>query len=206
MHTHPPALSPAAARGLLAAAGVAGALIFTGCGLLDGPPDNDPPCDAGEAGCAQADPTGDATTAAPADGVEGNTGGDAQPTPDTASSPVPSTAPTDSASDEEDWISTESLAGDESVHLDEDGSGKLPKNVLEVDIADLFVNKYDIDVDDVECTADAVMIAGHGSITCDIHTPDRTYYGMVIIDQDEGELFRYTLEFPGLDKDALDLS
>jgi hypothetical protein len=49
------------------------------------------------------------------------------------------------------------------------------------------------------------MITGHGSTACDIITPDRTYYGTVIIDQDEGELFKYELQFPGLDKDALDL-
>ena len=76
---------------------------------------------------------------------------------------------------------------------------------LEADIKDLFVNKFDVPVTEVICAHDVSMYQGRGSGICDLETDERTYYGSVIVEQDEGELFKYELQFPGLDKDELDL-
>ncbi|WP_019158527.1 hypothetical protein [Brevibacterium senegalense] len=198
------------ARGLLAAAGVAGALTLSGCGLLPFGQGTDEPCGSAQAGCVQVDPS-----------TEGTDGAGEPPNQPTADSPEAGATTeagagvageTDGADgaggsgeEEEDWISTESLAGDSSVELDEDGTGTFPAEALEADIKDLFVNKFDVPVTEVVCAHDVSMYDGRGSGICDLETDERTYYGSVIIEQDEGELFKYELQFPGLDKDELDL-
>lgn len=214
------------ARGLLAAAGVAGALTLSGCGLLPFGQGTDEPCGSSQAGCVQVDPSteggaGEPTTqptadspetgvtteagtggAGEADGSGGTDGADGSSGSGEADGAGDSGG---SGQDEEDWISTESLAGDPSVELDEDGSGTFPAEALEADIMDLFVNKFDVPVTEVVCAHDVSMYQGRGSGICDLETDERTYYGSVIIEQDEGELFKYELQFPGLDKDELDL-
>lgn len=207
------------ARGLLAAAGVAGALTLSGCGLLPFGQGTDEPCGSGQAGCVQVDPS--------TEGTEGAGAPTTQPTADSPETGVTTEAGTGGAGEaegsggtdgadgagsssgageeEEDWISTESLAGDSSVELDEDGTGTFPAEALEADIKDLFVNKFDVPVTEVICAHDVSMYQGRGSGICDLETDERTYYGSVIVEQDEGELFKYELQFPGLDKDELDL-
>lgn len=198
-----------AARGLVAAVGLAGALALTGCGLLPGTGSGtDEPCGSDQAGCVQVDsseePTDGAATGEAADP-------EAQPSTEAAASSDADASGDDGSGDDgaemddEDWIKTESLAGDSSVQLDEDGNGKFPTAALEADIEDLFVNKFGLPVTSVDCAHDATMISGSGSTICDIETDERTYYGTVRINQDEGELFRYELQFPGLPKDELDL-
>lgn len=203
-----------AARGLVAAVCVAGALALTGCGLLPGTgTGTDEPCGSGQAGCVQVDSSEDPTDGAPTGEASDP---EAQPSTEAAGSSDADGTGTDgsgddgsgddgSEMDDEDWIKTESLAGDSSVELDEDGNGKFPTAALEADIEDLFVNKFGLPVTSVDCAHDATMIAGSGSTICDIETDERTYYGTVRINQDEGELFRYELQFPGLPKDELDL-
>lgn len=189
-----------AARGLLAAVGLAGALALSACDpgdLLR----TDEPCGSGQAGCVQVDPS---TSAQPTEGGDPTTS-PATADPDAGQSTEAGAGTGGGTDEEEDWISTESLAGDSSVELDEDGNGKFPVAALEADIEDLFVNKFDIPVTSVDCAHDATMISGRGSTICDIETDERTYYGTIVIEQDEGELFKYELQFPGLDKDALDL-
>lgn len=199
-----------AARGLLAAAGVAGALTLSGCGLLPFGQGTDEPCGSAQAGCVQVDPStkgtdgaGEPTTQPTADSPE------AGATTEAGAGVAGETDGADGAGgsggEEEDWISTESLAGDSSVELDEDGTGTFPAEALEADIKDLFVNKFDVPVTEVVCAHDVSMYDGRGSGICDLETDERTYYGSVIIEQDEGELFKYELQFPGLDKDELDL-
>lgn len=198
------------ARGLLAAAGVAGALTLSGCGLLPFGQGTDEPCGSAQAGCVQVDPStegtdgaGEPTTQPTADSPE------AGATTEAGAGVAGETDGADGAGgsgeEEEDWISTESLAGDSSVELDEDGTGTFPAEALEADIKDLFVNKFDVPVTEVVCAHDVSMYDGRGSGICDLETDERTYYGSVIIEQDEGELFKYELQFPGLDKDELDL-
>lgn len=198
------------ARGLLAAAGVAAALTLSGCGLLPFGQGTDEPCGSAQAGCVQVDPStegtdgaGEPTTQPTADSPE------AGATTEAGAGVAGETDGADGAGgsgeEEEDWISTESLAGDSSVELDEDGTGTFPAEALEADIKDLFVNKFDVPVTEVVCAHDVSMYDGRGSGICDLETDERTYYGSVIIEQDEGELFKYELQFPGLDKDELDL-
>ena len=203
-----------AARGLVAAVCVAGALALTGCGLLPGTgTGTDEPCGSDQAGCVQVDSSEEPTDGAPTGEAADP---EAQPSTEAAGSSDGDGTGTDgsgddgsgddgSEMDDEDWIKTESLAGDSSVELDEDGNGKFPTAALEADIEDLFVNKFGLPVTSVDCAHDATMIAGSGSTICDIETDERTYYGTVRINQDEGELFRYELQFPGLPKDELDL-
>jgi hypothetical protein len=203
-----------AARGLVAAVGIAGSLALTGCGLLpETGTGTDEPCGSDQAGCVQVDSSEEPTDGAPSGEAADP---EAQPSTEAAGgSDADGTGTNGSGSDgsgddgaemdDEDWIKTESLAGDSSVELDEDGNGKFPTAALEADIEDLFVNKFGLPVTSVDCAHDATMIAGSGSTICDIETDERTYYGTVRINQDEGELFRYELQFPGLPKDELDL-
>lgn len=204
------AFMPAAptTRRTVAAAVVGIALTFalSACGGISGPAS--PPVSE----AATASPSEDtgamqpgSGTAAP-DEADGSAGADgsgaagAQETPGTDEGTGGATT-ADEAVDEYDEQITGSAAGDERIELDEEGDGVMPAEALEYDIDDLLSNKYDMDVDDVECQ-DLTIYGEAGSTTCDVHTPDRTYYGVAAItDIDDEGLIHYELSFPGLNED-----
>lgn len=211
-----PRLAARAPRTIAALVGVAGALTLSACGQLGGLT-TDEPCGSPAAGCVQVTPT-DETTDGPGmegtmgigDGADGSgseesggdgAGGDGSGTDADGGSGDGQTT----VGPKDGEIRTESLAGDDSIEVDEDGNGVVPAAALEADIEDLFVNKYGIDVTDVECRDDLKVIAEHGSQNCDIHTEKRTYFGTIGIRGFEGDMVKYELYFPGLDEDALDL-
>ncbi|GAA4511377.1 hypothetical protein [Brevibacterium yomogidense] len=211
----PRAVASRAPRTIAALVGVAGALTLSACGQLEGLT-TDEPCGSPAAGCVQITPT-DETTDGPgmegtmgsgtgADGSEGEEpGGDASGDGPGTDSDGGSGEGQTTVGPKDGEIRTESLAGDDSIEVDEDGNGVVPAAALEADIEDLFVNKYGIDVTEVECRDDMKVMAEHGSQNCDIHTEKRTYFGTIGIRGFEGDMVKYELYFPGLDEDALDL-
>ncbi|SMY11529.1 hypothetical protein [Brevibacterium jeotgali] len=204
-----------AVRALAVTGGTALALSLGACGLLDDRTDEVPEGtqtqEAAQTADAGSGPKGMSST--------GN--GLTEPGEGAATDGGSTDAPEDAAHDSSDDAAasgrggagpedgeprTASLAGDDSIDIDDEGNGTVPKEALAADIEDLFVNSYDIPVDDVTCSSDMTVVASRGSQNCEIVTTERSYYGTVAIIGFEGEMVEYELYFPGLDEDALDLS
>ena len=213
-----------AARALTVAAGTALALSLGACGLLGGdqgdeeaPPNR--PWEAAQSADAGGGPEGissegDGLTV-PGEGsstksAEGSSEGDPEGDSADDESGDESGEGSDNGREgvgpEDGEPRTASLAGDDSIEIDEDGNGVVPKEALAIDIEDLFVNKYDIPVEEVTCSDDMKIVAERGSQNCEIVTADRTYFGTTAIVGFDGEMVEYELYFPGLDEDALDLA
>ena len=204
-----------AVRALAATGGTALALSLGACGLLgdrtDVAPEGTQTHEAAQTGDAGSGPEGISSSGdgltdpgedAPTDGGSTGSPGDAahDGTDDAAATGRDGVGPEDGEP------RTASLAGDDSIEVDDEGNGTVPKDALAADIEDLFVNKYDVPVDDVICSYDMTVVASRGSQNCEIVTTERSYYGTVAIIGFEGEMVEYELYFPGLDEDALDLS
>ena len=214
-------------RALAATAGTAVALSLGACGMLDDRTDQAPEdpqttpaatattdAEGGPQGISsEAGGLGDPGASAPADdegGTDGSAGGTADGSAagsaDGSNTGSDDGSGSDEVGPEDGEPRTASLAGDDSIEVDEDGNGVVPKEALAIDIEDLFVNKYDIPVEEVTCSNDMKIIADRGSQNCEIVTEERSYYGTVAIVGFEGEMVEYELYVPGLDEDELDLS
>lgn len=170
-------------RTLTGAAVPAAALALAGCGLLG--------ADTG----AEEQPPAPTQSGAPTE----ESSPTAQPTGAASEDASETTAAEDPY--EDDPI-TGSRAGDESIDLDDEGTGTVPKAALEADIVDLLENKNGLEIDSVECRDDLKVYSGSGSINCDVTTPERTYYGTVSVTEiDEEGLLNYEILFPGLQDD-----
>lgn len=202
-----------AIRALTVTAGTALALSLGACGLLDDRTDRDPD----EAQTPEAAQTTDA--AGGPEGISSQGDGLTNPGEDAPTDGGSTGTSEDGSDDSSDDASgregvgpkdgeprTASLAGDDSIEVDDEGNGVVPKEALAVDIEDLFVNKYDIPVEEVTCSNDMKIIAHRGSQNCEIVTEEKTFFGTVAIVGFDGEMVEYELYFPGLDEDELDLA
>ena len=204
-------------RSAFATIGIAAALSLSACGFLEGEPSETETPEAeqttdaasgpkiesegdGLTNPGEGAPTGDTAVADDAaDGGESDDGSDGD-------SGEASDNGRGGAGPRDGEPRTASFAGDTSIEVDEDGNGTVPKEALATDIEDLFVNKFDIPVEEVTCSNDLRIVAERGSQNCDIVTEDRPYYGTVAIIGFEGDMVEYELYFPGLEEDKLDLS
>ena len=107
------------ARGLLAAAGVAGALTLSGCGLLPFGQGTDEPCGSGQAGCVQVDPS--------TEGTEGAGEPTTQPTADSPETGVTTEAGTGGAGEAEGSGGTDGADGAGSSSCDVQGRCSGPR-------------------------------------------------------------------------------
>lgn len=201
-------------RSAFAGVGLAAALSLSACGFLEGEPEETQTPAAAQTTDAGSGPegmssSGDGLTnpgeGAPADG--GSTGAPEDDSDDSDDSSDEAAADgREGVGPEDGEPRTASLAGDDSIEIDDEGNGTVPKDALAADIEDLFVNKYDVPVEEVICSYDMTIVASRGSQNCEIVTKERSYYGTVAIIGFEGDMVEYELYFPGLDEDKLDLS
>lgn len=209
-------------RSAVATAGLAAALSMSACGLLGGEPAGTETPEAPQTTDATGGPEGMSEGEGltnPGEGAATGDGGDADGA-DGAGDGADSGESGDGSDDGADEGAaddrevgpkdgeprTASLAGDDSIEVDDEGNGVVPKEALAVDIEDLFVNKYDIPVEEVTCSTDMKIIAHRGSQNCEIVTEEKTFFGTVAIVGFDGEMVEYELYFPGLDEDELDLA
>lgn len=208
--SHPALPITAATRSACASVGIVAALSLSACGLLEEEsqatqtPEAAQTTDAGagpegmsSGGDGLTDPgAGAPTNGGSTDAAEHDSGDSSGETSDNGRDVGP----------KEGEPRTASLAGDDSIEIDDEGNGTVPKDALAADIEDLFVNKYDVPVEEVICSYDMTIVASRGSQNCEIVTEERSYYGTVAIIGFEGDMVEYELYFPGLDEDKLDLS
>lgn len=204
-------------RSAFATIGIAAALSLSACGFLEGEPAETETPEAAQTTDAAGGPTveseGDGLTN-PGEGAPTGGAAEADNAADGGESDDGSDGDSGEASDngregvgpEDGEPRTASLAGDDSIEIDDEGNGTVPKDALAADIEDLFVNKYDVPVEEVICSYDMTIVASRGSQNCEIVTKERSYYGTVAIIGFEGDMVEYELYFPGLDEDKLDLS
>lgn len=208
-------------RSGFATIGIAAALSLSACGFLEGEPAETETPEAAQTTDAasgpkvesegdgltnpgEGAPTGDTAEADDAaDGGESDGGSDDDSDGDSGEA---SDNGREGVGPEDGEPRTASLAGDDSIEIDDEGNGTVPKDALAADIEDLFVNKYDVPVEEVICTYDMTIVASRGSQNCEIVTAERSFYGTVAIIGFEGDMVEYELYFPGLDEDKLDLS
>lgn len=100
------------------------------------------------------------------------------------------------ASDSQD---TSNKASDTRVKVDKDGTGVIPKAAIEADIYDLMKNKYNMkQLTAVKCRNDVKVYKGRGSQSCELETPDRPYFGTVIVKGINKGMIQYQIKFPSL--------
>lgn len=195
-----PRVGARAPRRLAVIVGVAGALTLSACGQWE-TVTADEPCGSAAMSCVQMPSSPTAEPTGPA--IDGSTG--TAPEEDQDTNDGHTTNDDQDTNNAQGDVRTESLAGDDSIEIDDEGYGVVPAATLEADIKDLFVNKYGIAVTDVDCANDMKILAGGGSQSCDVITNDRTYFGLVKFLGRDGDMVKYQLSFPGLADDALDL-
>lgn len=94
---------------------------------------------------------------------------------------------------------TSNKASDTRVKVDKDGTGVIPKAAIEADIYDLMKNKYNMkQLTAVECRDDVKVYRGRGSQSCELETPDRPYFGTVIVKGLKDGMIQYQIKFPSL--------
>jgi DNA mismatch repair ATPase MutL len=85
--------------------------------------------------------------------------------------------------------------GEEGVELDEDGTGKIPADVLEEDIVHAY-KKQGTTVDDVDCYSDLRIYGHRGSQSCTVTAMGKKHYGTVKVTSATQSGIYYSLEFP----------
>lgn len=104
-----------------------------------------------------------------------------------------------SGSGTSDSQDTSNKASDTRVKIDKDGTGVIPKAAIEADIYDLMKNKYNMkQLTAVKCRADVKVYKGRGSQSCELETPDRPYFGTVIVKGFKDGMIQYQIKFPSL--------
>lgn len=94
---------------------------------------------------------------------------------------------------------TSNKASDTRVKVDKDGTGVIPKAAIEADIYDLMKNKYNMkQLTAVKCRDDVKVYKGRGSQSCELETPDRPYFGTVIVKGFKDGMIQYQIKFPSL--------
>ncbi|WP_040348827.1 hypothetical protein [Brevibacterium mcbrellneri] len=97
---------------------------------------------------------------------------------------------------------TSNKASDTRVKIDSKGNGVIPKAAIEDDIYDLMKNKYNMKLTAVECLGDVKVYQGRGSQSCELKTPDRPYFGTVIVKGINKGMIQYQIKFPSLPDDV----
>lgn len=97
---------------------------------------------------------------------------------------------------------TSNKASDTRVKIDSKGNGVIPKAAIEDDIYDLMKNKYNMKLTAVECVGDVKVVQGRGSQNCELKTPDRPYFGTVIVKGINKGMIQYQIKFPSLPDDV----
>ena len=191
-----------APRLLTAAAGTALALTLAACG---GSGDN--PAGGEQSEAAQSTESEDSS-----DGGFGGGAVESKAAKTPASEPAEA-EPTDTKSTDPfaDAATTTNWASDDAMKVDEEGNGTVPARSIEADLIDLFENKLDMKVKKADCGDDMDLREWYGFETCDVTVKDKsayegekTYYGTVKIVDHKGEMIKYELKFPGIDKDDFD--
>lgn len=176
---------------VLAAAGLALALTLSGCG---GGTDDEKKSD--EAAQTQDSDAG---------GMQGEAASTESPAP--APTESEEAEPSESATHKDpfaDSPKTTSWASDEGIKIDKDGEGKVSARSLEADVVDLFENKFDIKVKEINCKA-MDLHGWFGISNCQVDTKKRKYFGSVSVVDHKDSMVKYELKFPGLKKDDIDL-
>lgn len=97
---------------------------------------------------------------------------------------------------------TSNKASDTRVKIDSKGNGVIPKAAIEDDIYDLMKNKYNMKLTAVECLGNVKVYQGRGSQSCELKTPDRPYFGTVIVKGINKGMIQYQIKFPSLPDDV----
>ena len=179
------------ARAITVAASVALALALTGCGSTQT-----------EAEPEKTDETGQSEDAGDSGGMQGESVQTETPTEAAESEP----SETKSEDPFADAARTTSWASDDSMKVNKDGDGKVPAASLEVDLDDLFKNKFNMKVKKVECANDMKVTDWWGLATCNVTDDEKTYYGSVKLIDHKDNMIKYEVKFPGIDKGDVDFS
>lgn len=118
---------------------------------------------------------------------------------------APTTPSTNVSERFKDSAKTTSWASDDSMKVDKKGNGTIPEKSLEFDLKDLFVNKFEMKVSKVDCTRKMNVNSWRGSTLCNVTANGKTYFGSVKLIDHRGDMVRYQLIFPGMNKKDLKL-
>ena len=207
-------------RTAVVTAAVATSLSLTGCGLLseqiqpqggqgteqqpqgDGAaPDQGSAPDQGTAPDQETEPQGNngtdqGSSGSSSSGSSSNSGTSNQGSGSSENGSSGSNSSSSGASDSQD---TSNKASDTRVKVDKDGTGVIPKAAIEADIYDLMKNKYNMkQLTAVKCRNDVKVYKGRGSQSCELETPDRPYFGTVIVKGINKGMIQYQIKFPSL--------
>ncbi|MGC3022798.1 hypothetical protein [Brevibacterium sp. FAM 24630] len=184
-------------RLLTAAAGTALALSLAACGG------------------SGADKPAEDTQSEAAESPEGGFGGGSvETTPAESPGSEPAEAePTDTESTDPfaDAAKTTNWASDDGMKIDKDGNGTVPASSIEADLVDLFENKLELKLKEAKCDSDMELREWYGFKSCQVTVKDkeaykgeRKYFGTVKIVDHKGQMIKYELMFPGIDKEDFD--
>ncbi|TGD13505.1 hypothetical protein [Brevibacterium sp. S111] len=184
-------------RLLTAAAGTALALSLAACG-----------------GPGADKPTEDTQSEAAESPEGGFGGGSVETTPAESPGSEPAEAePTDTESTDPfaDAAKTTNWASDDGMKIDKDGNGTVPASSIEADLVDLFENKLELKLKEAKCDSDMELREWYGFKSCQVTVKDkeaykgeRKYFGTVKIVDHKGQMIKYELMFPGIDKEDFD--
>ncbi len=92
------------------------------------------------------------------------------------------------------------------MKVDKKGNGSISKGSLEVDLVDLFKNKFGMKVEKANCNRDMKVQKWRGYALCDVKTNTKKYFGNIKLIDHKGDMVKYEIKFPGIDKKDMNLN